>query len=1076
MPTRPVKTHPKKNARPSANLAAMPDVQDWFDHAPCGCHSLDQNGVLTSMNATELSWLGYAREELIGRKKFTDLLTPESVKVLAQADAAFKEQGKVSNLECSLVRKDGSIMPVLLNVTAIKDEAGHVQSSQAAVVDSSGFQQARQVLEQERLLLHAILDSTPNEVYFKDRDSRFIAVSQSKARKHGLEPADLIGKSDAEMFSGQHAREALRDEQRIMRTGRAVINLEEVETWLDRPDTWALTSKMPLRDSGGAIIGTFGISRDITVQKRIEESLKREQFLFNLLLRTIPDNIYFKDRQSRFIRINEPMAHLFGLRDASEALGKRDSDYFTGEHAHQAYEDEQRAMGTGEGIINLEEKETWPDGHVTWVSTTKVPFRDEDGNVTGLVGISRDITGRKQAEDALRKSEEQTRVIIDSAYDAFVTIDAEGRVIDWNHQACAVFGWSREEAVGRRLSDMIVPPQMREAHNEGMLRYLATGENAILNKVVEVAAQDKSGREFPVEVAIRPNKWESSVVFNAFIRDITGRKQAETALKEAKEAAEAAARAKSEFLANMSHEIRTPMNGVIGMIGLLLDTKLDPQQREFTEAVRVSADALLTVINDILDFSKIEAGKLTFEMLDFDLVETIESTLDMLAERAQGKGIELTSGIAPDVPAGLRGDPGRLRQILINLLSNAIKFTEQGEVVVRVVKESETEDHAALRFTVADTGIGIPHAVQERLFQAFTQADSSTTRRYGGTGLGLAIARQLVTLMNGEIGVQSEPGKGTTFWFTARFEKLPGGLKPVRTEQRDLTDLRVLVVDDNATNRQILRHQIVAWKMQKGSAGGGHEALQLLRAAVAAGAPYDLALLDMQMPEMDGLTLARAIKADPAIATTRLIILTSLGQMLSDEELKAAGIDAYLIKPVKQSRLFDSLVDAMDKGRAESMLKDPASSARSPTAQVLPLPKLRILVAEDNPVNQKVALGQLARLGCTGDVVANGLEVLSALPRLEYDVILMDCQMPEMDGFEATMAIRKREQDGRTRCPWKGPIHIIAMTANAMQGDREKCLAAGMDDYVSKPVRLAELHAVLARLKPAAGAPSSPGG
>jgi PAS domain S-box-containing protein len=1056
--------------------AAKRGAPDWFEQAPCGCHTVDQNGVFTSMNATGLSWLGYSREELIGRKKFTDLLTPEGVKILAQADSALKVEGRATNLECNLVRKDGSIMTVLLNVAAIKDKGGHIQSCRAAVFDVTELHQARRVFEQERALLQTLLDSTPNTVYFKDRESRFIAVSRSKAQKHGLAPADLVGKSDAEMFSSMHAHQALRDEQRIMRTGRPVIDREEVETWPDRPDTWALTSKMPLRDCNGAIIGTFGISRDITDQKRIEESLKREQFLFGLLLRTIPDSIYFKDRSSRFLRINDFMVRNFGLKDASQAVGKRDFDFFTGEHARQAYEDEQRAMSTGEAIVNLEEKETWPDGHVTWVSTTKMPFRDEQGNVTGLVGLSRDITQRKLAEEALRKSEEQTRVILDSAYDAFIRIDAEGRIIDWNRQACAIFGWSREEAMGRRLADTIVPPQARAAHDQGMQRYLTTGENHVFGKIVEVTGQEKNGREFPVEVSIQPSKWGDAVVFNAFIRDITARKQAETALKEAKEAAEAAARAKSDFLANMSHEIRTPMNGVIGMTGLLLDTKLDPQQREFTESVRISAETLLTVINDILDFSKIEAGKLLFEVLDFDLVETVESTLDMLAERAQGKGIELTSGIAPDVPIGLRGDPGRLRQILINLLGNAIKFTERGEVVVRVLKENETEEHATLRFNVTDTGIGIPQDVQGRLFQAFTQADTSTTRRYGGTGLGLAISRQLVSMMNGEIGVQSELGKGTTFWFTARFEKLPGGIKPARAEQCDLTDLRVLVVDDNATNRQILRHQIFAWKMQKGSAGSGHEALQLLRAAVAAGTPYDIALLDMQMPEMDGLTLARAIKADPSIASTRLIILTSLGHLSDSKEWKDAGIDAYLVKPVKQSRLFDSLVDAVHQSHTERMLRATGSSKRSPGTPIAPLPKMRILVAEDNPVNQKVALGQLAKLGCTGDVVANGLEVLAALPRLDYDVVLMDCQMPEMDGFEATMAIRKREQDSKTRCPWKGPIQIVAMTANAMQGDREKCLAAGMDDYVSKPVRLAELREVLARLKTGEPAPPATGG
>jgi two-component system, sensor histidine kinase and response regulator len=536
-------------------------------------------------------------------------------------------------------------------------------------------------------------------------------------------------------------------------------------------------------------------------------------------------------------------------------------------------------------------------------------------------------------------------------------------------------------------------------------------------------------------------------------------------LRHARDAAEVANKAKSEFLANMSHELRTPMNGVIGMAGLLLDLELGPVQREYAETIRASADALLTVISDVLDFSKIEAGKLTFETIDFDLTEVIEGTLDMLAERAYAKKTELMMDMAPNVPRLLRGDPGRLRQILTNLTGNAIKFTDGGEVVVRVTLQTESDTRVVLRFEMRDTGVGISPEAQLKLFHAFSQADSSTTRRYGGTGLGLAISKQLVVMMEGEIGVTSEPGKGSTFWFTAQFEKPAHDKAPAVTELGGWSNVRVLVVDDNATSRQILRHQIFTWKLQKGSAASGHEALRALRAAVAEGHPYDIALLDVEMPEMDGLTLARSIKAEPGIAGTRLIALTPAGHAVAAAEMKAAGIDASLGKPVKQSRLFDCLVSVISNAEAASLWSPKTSSAPTPISPGLrsKLKAARILLAEDNAVNQKVGIALLKKLGCSVVAVSNGIEALEALQRVPYDLIFMDCNMPEMDGMEATRLIRRREHDTSQVCRWKSPVHIIALTASAMQGDREKCISVGMNDYVSKPVRLGELQAALER-------------
>ncbi|MCX6899578.1 MAG: response regulator [Verrucomicrobia bacterium] len=658
-----------------------------------------------------------------------------------------------------------------------------------------------------------------------------------------------------------------------------------------------------------------------------------------------------------------------------------------------------------------------------------------------LLATVRDVTEH-------RKSEEQLR-LRDSALNATVNgvliADNRGKIVWVNPSFTELTGYSAKEALGQSMRLAMSGPEDHETY-EKLLAAVQNGESWR----GEVVNQRKDGAAYSEEMTVTPVRDNQNTVthFIAVIQDVSDRKRAETELLHAKEAAEAATKAKSDFLASMSHEIRTPMNGVIGMTGLLLDTQLTPEQREYARIVRNCGNALLMIINDILDFSKIELGKMSIEPMNFNLRQAVEEVTDMLLTDADDKGIELIVRYTPKTPSRLVGDPGRIRQVLTNLVGNAIKFTEKGHVLVSAECEELGEQHVLLRISVQDTGIGIPEEKIGSLFQRFSQVDASATRRYGGTGLGLAISRELVELMGGTIGVQSQPGQGSTFWFKLRLP-LDNKPDPMVSPKIVLKNLRMLIVDDNEVNRRVLEEQLGSCGARTSQVVSGRAGLRAMHEAVAAKDPFQIAIVDFQMPEMDGIMFGRAVKADPLLKNTVLVMLSSAGQRHLTPEIREAGFAACLSKAVYASQLIQTVADAW-----RSITK--GSHVPVKPRPLLPVIRARVLVAEDNVANQKVAARLLEKLGCRVDVAATGAEAVRLLRLLSYDIVFMDCQMPEMDGYEATREIRR--QKGLNR-----KVPIVAMTANAMAGDREGCLAAGMDDYVAKPVELEQIVEVLKR-------------
>jgi two-component system sensor histidine kinase/response regulator len=678
---------------------------------------------------------------------------------------------------------------------------------------------------------------------------------------------------------------------------------------------------------------------------------------------------------------------------------------------------------------------------------------DEQGEITGYVGIAHDITKRKEFERNLLLLTERLSLATSVAAVGVWEWDVANSSMTWDETMSQIYGfkltpenpyeqWSRtvlpedlplaEGALKKTLDQKArATVDFRIRRADGSIRYLAAAEGAVLD--------DEGNVSKIIGVNI----------------DVTNRKEAEADLQRAKEEAEAANRAKSEFLANMSHEIRTPMNGIMGMTELVLDTELDSEQREYLTLAKISADSLLSLINDILDYSKIEAGKLDIDAIDFNLGDCLGDTMKTLSLRAHQKGLELAFEIEPDVPDAIVGDPGRLRQIILNLVGNAIKFTEQGEVVLSVQLLTNVQGEVQLRFTVADTGIGIAPDKQTAIFEAFQQADGSMTRKYGGTGLGLTISSRLVDLMGGRIWIDSVPGEGSRFYFTANFRVQKAATRTiVPRDPETLRDMRVLIVDDNATNRQILVKMLDSWRMVPTVADSGAKAMVTLTESKGIGRTFPLILLDAQMPEMDGFALAEYIKRHPSFRAATIMMLSSAGQRGDAMRCRELGVAAYLTKPVRQAELMDAILTAL--GTRARHEEKPALVTRHTLRESQN--RLKVLLAEDNAVNQLVALRLLERFGHTVTVAANGKKAVEAWSKGGFDAILMDVQMPEMNGWEATQEIRDRERSAGQRIP------IIAMTAHAMKGDDERCFAAGMDDYLTKPIRTEELMATLEKI------------